>query len=195
MSDSDMPQKMSDADDAVKSVGEAAANGKISGANGPTEEELQLMARRRRLLKGLAATVPAIVTLQSGAALANTSGGSTACIAANPNAQTVTAEGSTAGNRCSDGAASPAGVEEWVYVTEDDLTGGGGADSIDGGGGVAAGDSYCLLYVDSAGNRATVNDGGGAGFWGGNGSATDVAYSGAGTKFYAVTLSCYTSFY
>jgi hypothetical protein len=147
-------------------------------------QQVEFLARRRRILKGLVATVPAIVTLRSGAALANTSIGST-CIAEHSAGQTRT---SLSGNRCLDGTTTPVNPG-WNYQLESYIS--GGADpNLDGDG---DGDSYCLLYVNSGGTLATANQGGGgaANWYGGDTSFTSLPSA----DFYAVSTSCWTSFY
>jgi hypothetical protein len=189
MSDIDGKTKISDETPIAQSTEEISGETIVS-------EETKRKARRRRLLRGLAATVPAIVTLQSGTALALANSSNNNCIAETANAQSVTAENSDANNRCSNTGAI-AGEEDWVYQLESVIE--GGADNIDSGAGTAAGDSYCLLYVDASGNlpgAAAGEPNGTVGYGAravGGGSYAGLPENALATQYYAVTVSCWTS--
>ncbi|MBF0454168.1 MAG: hypothetical protein HQL72_05030 [Magnetococcales bacterium] len=146
------------------------------------EPQSRQMARRRRLLKGLAAGVPAIVTLQSGAALAAASSNG-ACILAPSNKQTITE--TATGTRCAAGTDAFTSAGNWAYQKESAFAG-GSADALDNN---ADGDSYCLIYVDSTGTLAPQNTPA-ANRWGADGSATGTP----NTSYYAITSSCWASF-
>ena len=138
--------------------------------------EDQLLARRRKLLKGLVAGVPAIITLQSGAALAGTS---------IPRMCLDTSQGKllttmNVGLRCK---AATTGNEEWHYAPKAGNTAVFGSNN-----GPGAGASHCLVYMTTNGVLEKVRP------WGG---LTSGVGTGAGPKagYYAVKQSCWTSFY
>lgn len=141
--------------------------------------------RRRRLLKGLAAGVPAIVTLKSGAALAATS---TTCAINN---YTVPASGLSGGigPRCSTAVPTPGTAaakykfyEEQSSYFNADIS--GNANYNTGGG--TAGD-YCAVYVTNNGNNATNTTAGGL--------TNPNAQPDNASGYYLVTISCWTSFH
>ncbi|MBF0188863.1 MAG: hypothetical protein HQL50_13150 [Magnetococcales bacterium] len=128
-------------------------------------------ARRRRLLKGIAAGVPAVMTLQSGSALA---GSTTTCVQENGSA-------SSPGTRCV--ISDTTGNGDWKRGQESAYFGG---IAFDGDG---ASDAYCMIYVNSDGTEAT-SAAGGAGNYGGDGGTTSNPVAG----YYAITNTCWSSF-
>ncbi|MEO5328855.1 MAG: hypothetical protein H7829_11505 [Magnetococcus sp. THC-1_WYH] len=130
-----------------------------------------VLVRRRQLLKGIAAGVPAIVTLQSGAALA----------ASSVNPVCITNGPSFAGqNRCL--TATAAGTSAWVYKVDTDAT------VWSGGNGPCTPAKYGAVYVDNGGIYTTSTP------WGGvNGGGTTTDQPAAG--YYAITKTCWSSFY
>ncbi|MBF0193471.1 MAG: hypothetical protein HQL71_02895 [Magnetococcales bacterium] len=146
--------------------------------------EDQLLARRRKLLKGLVAGVPAIITLQSGAALAGTSI-PRACLDTSQGKKLTTMN---VGGRCKT-AGAVTGNEEWHYAPPQGNTSVFGVNSGPGGG-----TKYCLPYMTANGILATQNQPA-ANRWGAlaTGGGTDAGPV-SGT-YYAVKQSCWTSFY
>ncbi|MBF0447532.1 MAG: hypothetical protein HQL67_04960 [Magnetococcales bacterium] len=133
--------------------------------------ENQLRARRRKLLKGLAAGVPAVITLQSGAALAATS--LSPCIG-------TAAHGQPAGGRCQ--SADPGTGLKFLADNNSFWTG------SDGPGKVSTTGNFCAPYLTQNGSKGNA-----ANKWGASGSASgDV---GPAANYYSVTDSCWTSFY
>jgi hypothetical protein len=154
-------------------------------------EDLKL-ARRRKLLKGLAAGVPAIITLQSGAALATSSNGN-ACVIENDGSKFTKIGGGAMTKRCLTAAAHTTGMNQWVYkkhtITANDIAVWGTGNTT----GPGNANSWCLVYMTSGGSFE------GAAPWGadvtaGAGTAAEITAEPA-AGFYAVTTSCWTSFY
>jgi hypothetical protein len=146
----------------------------------PSPEDL-LRARRRKLLKGLATGVPAIITLQSGAALAASTSNSD-CVVNGGGANLTAVGGGVAVSRC---VAPIAGNLNWQYETS------GGASftaGFPGGGGES-----CLVYMTPAGNKQGGTPWGGLNNGGGNVNTT--AGPNTGATYYAVRASCWASFY
>ncbi|HIJ84463.1 MAG: hypothetical protein HW380_1748 [Magnetococcales bacterium] len=137
-----------------------------------TAPDAARLVRRRLLLKGIAAGVPAIVTLQSGAALAATS----------ITPQCITPNGpSFAGQpRCL--TATAAGTSVWVYKIDNDTVWGGGTPD-----GPCAGGQYGAVYVDNDGaiNTSSPN-------YGATNTTTNTQPV---AGYYAITKSCWSSFY
>ncbi|MBF0444520.1 MAG: hypothetical protein HQL68_02960 [Magnetococcales bacterium] len=150
--------------------------------------EDQLGARRRKLLKGLLAGVPAIITLQSGAALAGTSVSNAACIAGAGMTGNFFAGGGVT-KRCT--AVGNIG-NDLLWVDPDDAAIWGAANA----GPAGAGTEWCLPYLTAGGSLATSGQPA-AGQWGANaaGIGTGAWPSTAPTKFYAIKQSCWTSFF
>lgn len=138
-----------------------------------------VLVRRRQLLKGIAAGVPAIVTLQSGAALAASS--------ITPQC-TINGPSFASQPRCVTSGVAATSV--WVYKadnTSDPAVWGVGND------GPCTPAKYGAVYVDNDGVVATANVGG-TGYFGGatgTGLATDQPVAG----YYAITRTCWSSFY
>ncbi|MBF0132887.1 MAG: hypothetical protein HQL75_09920 [Magnetococcales bacterium] len=132
-----------------------------------------VLVRRRQLLKGIAAGVPAIVTLQSGAALAASS--------ITPQC-TINGPSFAGQNRCL--TATAAGTSVWVYKVDTDTTVWGA-----GGNGPCTNSAhYGAVYVNNDGIYTTTTP------WGGvNGGGTTTDQPAAG--YYAITRTCWSSFY
>ncbi|HAT50587.1 MAG: hypothetical protein HQL07_08945 [Nitrospirae bacterium] len=128
------------------------------------------LVRRRQLLKGIAAGVPAIVTLQSGAALAASS--------ITPQC-TINGPDFSAQPRCV--TSGVAATSRWVYKADnasDPAVWGAGND------GPCTAAQYGAVYVDNDGIYTTSTP------WGG----TTVAGQPA-SGYYAITNTCWSSFY
>lgn len=139
----------------------------------PLPDSEQRLMRRRRILKGMAAGIPAIVTLQSGAALAATS--VSTCVKDGPGTY------ADLGNvRC---FASDPTTNSYLFLADNDPVWTGS----NGPGNTAT--PYCAVYVQEDGTVATANAGG-AGNFGGL-SAT----GGPNTDYYAIKRSCWTTFH
>jgi hypothetical protein len=156
----------------------------------PSPEDLK-RARRRKLLKGLAAGVPAIITLQSGAVLANQSIGDSACIADGGKNGNFTAMVGDFTKRCT--TVNNIGNDmNWASYQDAAVWGAASA-------GPALGvDKWCLPYMTANGVLATKSQPA-AGQWGANATGTGVnawpSTNGTGKTMYAVKQSCWTSFY
>ncbi|MGN7611724.1 hypothetical protein ACQZV8_06535 [Magnetococcales bacterium HHB-1] len=133
---------------------------------------------RRKLVKGLIAGIPAVVTLKSGFASAGTS---SACITSTPNASTPT----SVSNRCVVGDTTAA--TEWKREQESTYFG-VDMDASDGDL-TASADIYCAVYVDDGGNEASANNGG-SNYFGATGSSS----GDPDTNWYAITNTCWSSF-
>ncbi|MBF0381922.1 MAG: hypothetical protein HQL69_12945 [Magnetococcales bacterium] len=144
--------------------------------------EDQHLARRRKLLKGLVAGVPAIITLQSGAALAGTSI-ARMCLDTSQGRKLTTMN---VGGRCK-GALT--GNEEWHYAPLAGNTGVFGTNNGPGGGA-----SYCLPYMTANGILATQNQPA-ANRWGALATGAGTNAGPVSGTYYAVKASCWTSFY
>lgn len=127
----------------------------------------KLLARRRKLLKGLAAGVPAIITLQSGAALAASS---STCAREN----NITTQ--PAGGRCQ--ASDPGtGLR---FVQDNDASWGTDGPCTNN-------TEYAAVYVTGGGSYGSAGNNFG-------GAAADDAAPATSPQYYAVTTSCWTSF-
>jgi hypothetical protein len=147
----------------------------------PSPEDLK-RARRRKLLKGLAAGVPAIITLQSGAALAGKSIGDFSCIASSGRTGNFTGWIANITKRCT--AVGNIG-NDMNWVSPDDAAIWGAANA--GPAGVGA--EWCLPYMKAGGTLGVV----GTNFGANLGTTGVNAWPAA--NFYAVKQSCWTSFY
>ncbi|MBF0142985.1 MAG: hypothetical protein HQL57_06000 [Magnetococcales bacterium] len=157
--------------------GASACTGEADGLS-PVAVQLQ---RRRRLLKGLVAGVPAIITMQSGAIAAAASSKNN-CINTGSGFSALAANSINSSNgnaRC--GASTPDSYK-YKYQTEAWFGGDVNGNSTPSEAGV-----NCLVYVDAAGTGAAAGAGAG-----GYGSAS--ANGDPDTGYYAVTTSCWSSF-
>ncbi|MBF0622777.1 MAG: hypothetical protein HQL54_12720 [Magnetococcales bacterium] len=150
----------------------------------PLSDEDKRLLRRRRLLKSLAAGAPALLTLKSGAALAQSSNMTLAqCITADVDNQNPTY--SSYGNtRCWDNADSANNKHVTVPETSA-LTGSQNMNANAPASDVDTSD-YCLLYVDSSGTPASDT------YRGATGTELDNTLNTG--SYYVVLDSCWTSF-
>ncbi|MBF0147555.1 MAG: hypothetical protein HQL84_15570 [Magnetococcales bacterium] len=150
-------------------IGESASptDNKDSHTAAPTQ-----LARRRLLLKGIAAGVPAIVTLQSGAALAAMST-SVNCISNGGGGPGINQP------RCQ--ASDPTVTSPWKHVIDNDASVWPG-----GNGPCATTTNYGIVYVDNSGTIITTAN------FGANGSPTA---TNPASGYYAIRQSCWTSFH
>jgi len=110
----------------------------------------EAFASRRRVIKGLASAVPAILTVSSGAAIA----------ASSSNLQCIDKTTAThpTGMRLGDPTGGTA-ADSWQSAYESDYLGEGPV-NINADIGDTDTDDVCLTYVDSSGTRVMPNEGG-----------------------------------
>ncbi|MBF0414681.1 MAG: hypothetical protein HQL78_02880 [Magnetococcales bacterium] len=139
------------------------------------------LVRRRLILKGLAAGVPAVITLQgaSSAAAAATSSGN--CITGS----NITSLASYGTNRCVSTAVAATSIIQRYNRTDTTVWGSTAAAPCTAGAPMGA------IYTNASGVAATSNAGGGANYWGGNAGQNVNPAAG----YYAVTKSCWGSFH
>lgn len=144
----------------------------------PPPLDPQGSARRRLLLKAAAAGIPAVVTMLSGRRLAAGTF-KNSCLRENPMK-------AGHGDRCKGTDLASDSFMRFPEATFPNGVGGTANVDLNSDG---ATDDFCILYVDDAGNIATINIGG-AGNYGGAASPSDDPTAG----YYAVTDSCWASF-
>ncbi|MBF0421608.1 MAG: hypothetical protein HQL73_01300 [Magnetococcales bacterium] len=132
------------------------------------------LARRRLLLKSIAAGVPAVITLQSSLSASAAATSMANCIARD-NIQTLTSYG---GSRCMNSTA--AGTNSLKTLAYND--------SHWSGTGPCTASQYGVVYVDASGVVPTTAN------YGGNGTPTAAPVSGT-SGYYAITKSCWGSFH
>ncbi|MBF0109907.1 MAG: hypothetical protein HQL76_12090 [Magnetococcales bacterium] len=172
-----MAEGRHDSNELDDSNSEAFRSDGLSCAQTPDAEAAEAaearLARRRLLLKGLAAGVPAIVTLQSGAALA----------AQSTSSNCISNGGGASFNEARCKTATAAGTNNWKHVIDTDTSTWGV-----GGGPCPTTTHYGAVFVDNLGNIAT------GGSFGGNGTGAANPTTPA-SGYYAVRQSCWTSFH
>lgn len=122
------------------------------------------LVRRRLLLKGVAAGVPAIITLQSGAALAAASA-------------TCVTRGESFGTQVRCKTSEPT-TSNWLHVLD--------SDAFWSGNGPCAPTEWAAVYVSQDGTAQKTGN------YGGNGSPTAAPDTANG--YYAISKSCWSSF-
>lgn len=140
--------------------------------------EISRRARRRKLLKGLAVGVPAIITLKSGAALAANSNPMCVQQGGMGSADPISVIG---GNRCYASAAAAA-TNSYTFLAVGDP-------GWVGGSGPATGAKYCAVYMTAGGTLGTNLNNYGAVSAGTGATATPSA------TYFAVKDSCWSSFF
>ncbi|MEO5376468.1 MAG: hypothetical protein H7832_01585 [Magnetococcus sp. DMHC-6] len=144
------------------------------------------LARRRRLIKGLVAGMPAVITLANGRLVAAASNYAQnnllTCLQNRPNIEQT----ATSRTRCE--ASNPTNTNKFMYASEATHF----SADLDGGGT----NSYCILYYKSGGVapinavEALADDGDGTNFFGAATTADGPPKAG----FYAMTHTCWSSF-
>ncbi|MEO5365889.1 MAG: hypothetical protein H7831_05950 [Magnetococcus sp. WYHC-3] len=147
-------------------------------------ERARVLSRRRRLLKGLMAAGPAVMTLASGRdAAADTTKFQCFQDTSPPSTRCVTASGGPPYGDLTNTEGDYKMLPETSFSGSPDLSGGNGTS----GNGTSS--DLCVVYVDSDGVVASANSPA-TGMHGANSTSNGPPASG----YYAITASCWASF-